>query len=178
MRNRVHLTTWLDADAKDRFAAAARAQDMSESALLRRVVESFLVSTGANTTTMEGRVEPVARSGRISVRLRDDDLLLLRERAVARQMPTSYYVSLLVRAHLRAQTPIPTAELAAFKRAVAELGAIGRNVNQIAHAVNRGQWPHGPELEAFRAIHHALITLRDHFKAMIAANLTSWESGD
>jgi hypothetical protein len=137
MSNRVHLTTWLNRDWKDRFAAAARAQDMSESALLRRVVESFLISTGAASAAVEGTVEPVAPSGRISVRLRDDDLLLLRERAVARQMPTSYYVSLLVRAHLRARTPIPTAELAAFKRAVAEVGALGRNINQIAHALTR-----------------------------------------
>ena len=56
MSNRVHLTTWVSRDSKDRFAAVARAQDISESALLRRIVESFLVSTGANAAAMEGRV--------------------------------------------------------------------------------------------------------------------------
>jgi hypothetical protein len=33
---------------------------------------------------------------------------------------------------LRAQVPLPTAELEELKRSVAEVGAIGRNINQIA----------------------------------------------
>ena len=77
-----------------------------------------------NRPELPQTAELFASSGRISVRLRSDDLLLLRERSNARTMPTSTYVSLLVRAHLRALTPLPTAELAALKRAVAEIGAI------------------------------------------------------
>ena len=42
-------------------------------------------------------VEPVSATERLSVRLGSDDLLLLRERGKARAMPTSTYVSLLVR---------------------------------------------------------------------------------
>jgi len=62
---------------------------MSESALLRRVVESFLISTGAASAAVEGNVN-VARVAESQYGFEDDDLLLLRERAVARQMPTSY----------------------------------------------------------------------------------------
>ncbi len=40
-------------------------------------------------------------------------------------MPTATYVSVLVRAHLRDLAPLPKAELMAFKRSVAELGAYG-----------------------------------------------------
>jgi len=111
------------------------------------------------------------------VRLRSDDLLLLRERSRARDMPTSTYVSLLVRSHLRALAPLPPAELEALKRSVAEVGAIGRNINQIARAVNEGQWPHGPNRDDLRTILRALTALRDHFKAVIKANLASWEAG-
>jgi hypothetical protein len=57
-----------------------------------------------------------AASGRLSVRLRSNDLLLLRERAAGRDMPTSTYASLLIRAHLRTLTPLPTAELTALRR--------------------------------------------------------------
>ena len=92
---------------------------------------------------MTEAVEPVPIDGKISVRLRTDDLLLLRERAKARAMPTSTYVSLLIRSHLRALTPLPTAELDALKRSVAEISAIGRNLNQIARAVNQGERPSG-----------------------------------
>jgi hypothetical protein len=67
----------------------------------------------------------VSATGRLSIRLRSDDLMLLRERAKAREMPTSTYVSLLLRSHLRALVPLPTPELLALKRSVAEIGAIG-----------------------------------------------------
>jgi hypothetical protein len=177
MGNRVHLTTWISRESKARFAELAKAQGVSESALLRRVVESALVGTGgAGEQTLEP-VGPIAASGRISVRLRSDDLLLLRERSRAREIPTSTHVSLLVRSHLRALAPLPTAELEALKRSVAEVGAIGRNINQIARAVNEGQWPHGPNHDDLRAILRAISALRDHFKTVINANLTSWNAG-
>jgi Mobilization protein NikA len=167
--------TWISRDSKERFARMAQAQGLSESALLRRLVEVSLVATGAVETPTP--LEPVTASGRISVRLRDDDLLLLRERARARQLPTSTYVSYLVRSHLRAQVPLPTAELEGLRRAVAEIGAIGRNINQIARAVNQQQWPSGPNPGDLRAILRALTAMRDDTKALINANLASWASG-
>src|SRR5579864_7264301 len=102
----------------------------------------------------------------------------MRERARARELPTSTYVSYLVRAHLRTQTPLPTAELEALKRSVAEVGAIGRNINQIARAVNQQQWPGGPNREDLRQIIRVLTVMRDHIKALINANLASWDSGN
>jgi hypothetical protein len=175
--DRVHLTTWLDRTSKARFGVIAKAQGLSESALLRKLVESTLTATDtAHASTLEP-ILPVSSSGRISVRLRTDDLLLLRERASARELPTSTYVSLLVRSHLRAQVPLPTVELTALKRSVAEVGALGRNINQIARAVNEQQWPAGPNRSDLMAILRALEGLREHFKAVIIANLASWDSG-
>jgi hypothetical protein len=110
-------------------------------------------------------------------RARSDDLLVLRERAKARAMPTSTYVSLLVRSHLRALTPLPTAELEALKRSVAEISAIGRNLNQIARAVNQGERPSGPSKADLHALLRALMGLRVHIKALINVNLASWRSG-
>ena len=45
----------------------------------------------------------------------------------------------LVRAHLSGLAPLPKEELTALKQSVAELGTIGRNLNQIARAVNQGE---------------------------------------
>jgi hypothetical protein len=177
MSRRVHLTTWIDCDSKECFARVAQAQGLTESALLRRLVESALLATASVDTQAVSPVEAVAATGRISVRLRNDDLVFLRERSRARKLPTSTYVSYLVRAHLRAQTPLPTAELEALKRSVAEVGAIGRNINQIARAVNQQQWPGGPNRSDLLAILRALAGLRDHIKALINANLASWDTG-
>jgi len=177
MSTRLHLTTWISRESKTRFSELAKAQGLSESALLRRVVESALAAVGGVGSPAIEPPSPVASSARISVRLRPDDLLLLRERAQARDMPTGTYVSLLVRSHLRGQTPLPTSALAALKRSVAEVSALGRNINQIARAANEQQWPGGPNVNDLRAILRALWGMRDHIKALINANLASWNAG-
>ena len=122
-------------------------------------------------------VEPVAASGKMSLRLRPDDQLLLRERAMGRSMPTATYVSFLIRSHLRRLAPLPTAELVALKQSIAEIGAIGRNLNQIARSLNQGERNSGPSRADLQALLRALTGLRDHTKALVAVNLTSWEAG-
>jgi hypothetical protein len=92
-------------------------------------------------------------------------------------MAAATYVSVLVRSHLRNLAPLPKEELLALKRSVAELGAIGRNLNQIARAVNQGGRPGGPGREDLRAMLRIAEGLRDHVKALLKANQLSWERG-
>jgi len=164
-------------DTKQRFAALAHQLGLSESTLLKRGVDGALLTASVLPVRALEPVEPIGRDARVCVRLQADDLLLLRERSTAREMPVSTYVSFLLRAHLRSLTPLPVAELAALKSAVAELGAIGRNINQIARAVNRGETPTGPKLAELQGILRALYVLRDHVKALIRVNLASWSNG-
>jgi hypothetical protein len=119
----------------------------------------------------------VARASRLSIRLRPDDQILLRERAEARQMPAATYISVLTRAHLRSLSPLPKEELLALKRTVSELGSIGRNLNQIARATNQGEHVTGPVRDEVRAMLRVCEGLRDHVKGLIRANLNSWEQG-
>jgi hypothetical protein len=172
-----YIAARVTSDTKERFAALARRQGLSESTLLKRLVAAALVLTDSSTPDDPGVVQPVAATGKISVRLRSDDLLLLRERAQARQIPTATYVSYLIRSHLRRLAPLPTQELTALKRSIAEVGSIGRNINQIAHALNRGEQSAGPNGADLRAVLRALTALRDHVKALIRINLESWEAG-
>jgi hypothetical protein len=177
MSESAHLMTWVPRDTKAQFAALAHQQGVSESALLKRLVVAALAPTTFVKPQVPTLVEPVSATGRLSIRLRSDDLLLLRERATAREMPRSTYVSLLIRSHLRALAPLPTPELLALKRSVAEIGVIGRNLNQIARAVNQGEPPTGPSRADLRALLRALDALRVHVKALINTNLESWRSG-
>jgi hypothetical protein len=169
--------TWVTRETKARFAALARNQGITTSALLKRLVDASLVPTTVIKPLSPDSVEPVVASGRLSIRLRADDLVLLRERAAAREMPTSTYVSLLVRSHLRSVTPLPTVELVALKRSVAEVSAIGRNINQIARAFNQGERGNGPGTTDLYTLLRALNGLRVHIKELINANLASWRSG-
>jgi antitoxin component of RelBE/YafQ-DinJ toxin-antitoxin module len=172
-----HLQTWVSREFKERFARVAKAQGLSESALLRRLLEKIVPTDRLPDCVLIAPVEEVPSARRVSVRLRADDLHFLRERARARSLPTSTYISYLVRSHLRAQAPLPTQELAALKRSVAEIGAIGRNINQIARAVNQQQWPSGPDAAVLSEMVRVLAATRAHIKALINANLASWDSG-
>src|SRR5438132_1262923 len=99
MSDGTQLKTWVNRETKARFAAVARHQGVSDSALLKRLIDTMLqagsATNGAATDSRAGRVS------RFSIRLRPDDQILLRERAVARGMPVATYVSVLTRAHLR-----------------------------------------------------------------------------
>src|SRR6185295_19543326 len=93
-------------------------------------------STTAPESLSPGESAKVPRGLRIYVRLSADDHRLLIERAAARGMAAATYASFLLRAHLRALAPLPDRELAALTAAVSALGAIGRNLNQIARVAN------------------------------------------
>ena len=178
MSDATQLKTWVSSETKTRFAAVAHVQGMSESAALKRLVELMLRSvdpTEIAALTQGSASSP--RSTRLMVRLRPDDHALLRERAAARGMPPATYVSVLMRAHLRSLAPLPKDELLALKRVVSELGSIGRNLNQIARSANRSQPVTGPGRDDLRAILRACEGVRDHVRALLIANLRSWEQG-
>jgi hypothetical protein len=176
MSDGTHLTTWVSQQTKQRFAALARQRDVSESALLKHLVELTLQT--ANADRISAAPDDAARlATRFSVRLRPDDQLLLRERARARGMRSATYVSVLIRAHLRSLSPVPKEELLALKRVISELGAVGRNLNQLARAASQDQHVSGPARGDLSALLKVCEGLRDNVKALLAANIRSWEQG-
>jgi hypothetical protein len=132
--------------------------------------ESILKPTGA-TPGINGAGKPML------VRLSADDRLLLDARAEARGMRPATYASVLLRSHLRQLTPLPKDELLAFKRSIAELGSIGRNINQIAKAVSGGGEVPGSVRGEFRAMLKICLALRGNTKALLKGNLASWAAG-
>jgi hypothetical protein len=167
----------VSSETKSRLRSLAQRQQLSESALLKRLVEMTL--RGAGDLEGEGIPlgSPTRPPRRIYVRRRHEDHLLLRERAAARGMAGATYVSVLVRSHLHRLPPLPKDELDALKHAVAALGAIGRNLNQIARAANQGAGPGTAGTDNLSALLKVCILLRSHVKNLIKANVNSWELG-
>jgi len=164
-------------ETKNRLRATAQERHITESVLLKRIVEyALLPPLGMTAESVIQPVEQVARGTRLYVRLRPEDHLLLRERATGRGMPAATYASFLLRAHLRAVTPMPDRELVELKRSVAALGAIGRNLNQIARAANQGRTT-GASVADLKQLLRACEALREQFKALVNANRDSWELG-
>ncbi|HEU4604466.1 MAG TPA: MobC family plasmid mobilization relaxosome protein, partial [Steroidobacteraceae bacterium] len=147
------------------------------SALLKELLGVMLRGVGDEVLTEPERDEGGVRQARVTVRLQPSDRVLLRERAAARAMPAATYVSVLVRAHLRSLTPLPKDQLLALKRSIAELAAIGRNINQIAKVANEGGGFPGSVREEFRAMLRICEALRENTKALLKANLRSWSVG-
>ena len=180
-----NLKTRVTPALKARVAKAAQEQLLTESIWLRRLVlrelrlsasDELAQADMAATTRALCSNERVPASS-LYVRLHPDDRLLLRERAAARGMASATYVSVLVRSHLRSVVPLPKEELLALKQAISQLGAVGRNLNQIAHAVNRGS----PVPEVSRNAFHTMLKicegLRDHTKGLLKANAEHWRAG-
>lgn len=162
---------------KSQLRRLAEREQITESALVRQLLETVLRTSGSAGQSNIDLPEKVSRDARISVRLAPDDRLLLAERAAARDMAAATYVSVLVRSHLRALAPLPKEELMAIKRSIAELGAIGRNLNQIARVANQGGRTVAIGVDQVRAMLKVSEGLRDHVKGLLRANERSWTSG-
>lgn len=164
-------------EMKLRLRALAQREGRTESALLKQLLGVMLRSVGDEVLSEAKRDEGGLRQARLTVRLQPSDQVLLRDRAASRAMPVATYVSVLVRAHLRSLTPLPKDELLALKRSIAELAAIGRNINQIAKVANEGGGFPGSVREEFRAMLKICEALRENTKALLKANLRSWSVG-
>jgi len=71
---------------------------------------------------------------------------------------------------------VPKAEYVALKQSVAELAAIGRNLNQIARAINHGERAVSPGQAEVRAMLKVAVGLRDHVRGLLTANERSWSA--
>jgi hypothetical protein len=184
------LKTRIAPQLKLQAKAIADREFLSEAAWLKRLVVREIRSIhGAGIAEQEpcrpARSRYPARDVRgsgegsrpVYVRLRHEDRLLLDARAEARGMRAATYVAVLTRSHLRRLAPLPKDEMQALRRSIGELAAIGRNLNQIAKAANDGGRVPGSAREEFRAMLKVCEALRDNTKALLKANLTSWESG-
>src|ERR1700688_2682035 len=170
MSDCTQLKTWVTKETKERFAAVARHQGLSDSALLKRLVDLMLQSASAAEVGAPGGADRASRDSRLTVRIRPDDQLLLRERATARGMAPATYVSVLTRSHLRSLAPLPKAEWLTVEKMVTELSKLGRNINQIARAANRGERVNASGSDHFRAMFTICEALRVNTKKLLHAN--------
>ena len=169
-------------ETKAALRAAAHRQQLSESALLKRMLLVLLPDVASVAEPLVAQLPQFnppssQRRARLSVRLTGGDHLLLRERAHARGMAPSSYVSTLIRAHLRAVTPVPSEELRALRAASAELAAIGRNVNQIARELQSGTVPVGVQMPELGTVLRLCKALHVHFQDYLRQNAASWTNG-
>jgi hypothetical protein len=178
MRSDHYIKTRVPAHTKQRVQELARQRLLTESIWLRQIIEAELQKATATPASVPPPPdEPGPTGRRIAVRLLPGDRLLLKERAAAQRTAPATYVSILIRAHLRELTPLPKDELRAFREQVRELRNIGRNLNQIARALNRGEIEDASVRDDLRSFVKLATAMRDATKALLIANSKAWEAG-
>lgn len=171
------ISAHVSPEMKARFRSLAERQQMTEAGLLKQLVDSAVRSAGdIDTEVLKSQGRKVGGL-RTYALLHPDDKRLLRERAASRYMGAATYISVLVRAHLRNLSPLPKEELMALKHSVAELGAIGRNLNQVARLAHQGSGTAGLTREDLLVTLKACEALHSHIKDLLKANVLSWKVG-
>ena len=164
-------------EMKTLLRTLAEREQITESALVRQLLEVTLRRSAMEGFPKLHVLEKVSRDARLSVRLRHEDRTLLSARATARGMASATYVSVLVRSHLRNLAPLPKEELLALRHSIAELKAVGRNLNQMAKVLNQDVRAIVPGRHEVNAMLRVAEGLRDHFKALLKANEKAWLQG-
>jgi hypothetical protein len=158
-RRQFVIATRASAETKQRFTALAASRGMTESRLLTLLIEAVLErNTGAACETCSATTAKT--SERVSLRLKSGDRALLAVRAAGRGMRTASYLAMLVRTHVRRDTPLPMAEIDLLKVAVAQLSAFSRRLD-------------GSTTDELRALVEAV---RREVAEIVRSNLMSWES--
>jgi len=175
----------VSSEMKCQVKALAERELLTEAAWLKRLIMRELRAKEAGSADPVDGIHSPRESARglrgdakrVYVRLCSEDWLLLEARAVARGLRPATYLAVLARSHLRSLAPLPKAEYLALMRSIAELGAIGRNINQIAHAANGGRPIPDSVAAEFRAMLKICEGLRANTKELLQTNLRSWASG-
>ena len=101
----------------------------------------------------------------------------LNQYAVERQLKTTTVIRLIIRAWLTREPLMPKHELAALGVTSNQLGAIGRNLNQLVKQAHAGNTPLPGELLALleRALHLSQLAKKE-VGEIVKANIASWEN--
>lgn len=164
------------ANQKARVRSLCRQKGSTESAFVRQVMETAALGARGIPCASDAPTARFRRSCRVSVRIRPDDGLLLRERARRHNLSISAYAARLVSDHVQAQLPLPTAELQALRTSIDEINTLGRDLNDVARALHRRERVHGPTNGELKALFAALVRLHERYKALVIANKSSWRS--
>jgi hypothetical protein len=168
----------VSADQKARVKSVCREKGITESAFVRQLMEKVVEGapgTPCGSASPTGRLR---RSCRVSVRLRPDDILLLRERGRRHKLSTSAYAARLVSEHVQARLPLPTSELEALRASIDEMHTIGRTLTDIARALNQREQVSRPTRGELKALLAALVRLRDRVQTLAETNRRSWLGPD
>lgn len=171
------ISAWVDEATKKAFIRLARGQGNSESGLLGLLIEKVLAK---NSPAEADQAAPDTAGSeimedRVTVRFPSTDWQELQRRSSGRGLKPSAYLRNLFRTHASQAPYFTDAEIDVLREANHQLVSLGRNVNQIAKALNTSL-DDSDSAKAFEyeQMKGLIDSHRETVKALIRANLQSW----
>lgn len=152
---------------KLRFRALAERHGVSESALLRKMVDQVLASNGEPSDVERFGGIRRGYTGQLRLRLRRKEVQAIRALAKPAGQSAQGWVVAQLRQRLEGAVPFATEELDVMRDGIREIGSLGRNLNTITrHLLRTGQFLAGKlELDA-------LATAVERMRREMVATLT------
>jgi hypothetical protein len=131
------LSVHLGSHLKERWADHCRQQSIKPSTALRQVVVHLLNRKGQHSTVAtEVTEQPDHSRNRIEIKITDSELVKIESIAKEAGYSRNMWVAYLVRSHLTKAPQWGMRELEVLAESSSQLLHIGRNLNQIARALN------------------------------------------
>jgi predicted DNA binding CopG/RHH family protein len=165
----------VDPHLRARVSAAARASGLTESEVLRQALHRQL---GQDEAEQPAEDTTSGSPTRMTIRLPHATLQGVKSSAGSAGMAPSRWVASLVQSHV-SKTPVLTdAELLTLEAALRELAAIGRNINQIARALNQAHFEtERVRLDYLSLLNESITATRDEVRALVRASREAWGAG-
>ena len=172
------LKARFDADTHARFLAVAKARGLKESELLRLAVNRELGQAPAEPALVEPDPDPdQTEHDRITVRMPAFLMAAMKGRAKSQGMAPSRWLAALVQSNLTRHPVLTDDELQAVEATTRELSAIGRNINQIARALNEAHFQtERVRLDRLADLSEKINKVRDAIRVLVRASRNVWRN--
>lgn len=168
--------TSLSDDEKKVWSHFCETAGKSEAVMLRQMI--LKVVTGVVPDEFSPRGEP--KTGKVTVRLTESERVKMLDRAKREGYSNATsWTTAIVRASLHQEPVLTNDEVAALRESNRELAAIGRNLNQVARALNI-EFRESDKLkqEAIEKLAERIEQHKDQVAALLTRNMSRWEEDD
>jgi predicted DNA binding CopG/RHH family protein len=168
------LKTLVDPEIKSRFRKIAKALKLSESELLRAIV--FDRTSAVNEVDQPIKPDPEnAETDRMTVRMPRFLIKAIKDRAKKKGMAPSRWVAALAQSNITCKPVMSDDEIIKLRISNRELAAIGRNINQIARALNDTlQNSERLPLDKLAELGRVIAENRAAIRALVRASQNAW----
>lgn len=168
----------LSDDLAVRFDAFASSRG-GRSKLLRQMIEAVLRSGGAAVpAASEAELRARGRSEKVTIRLRDEDMVALDAACREAGLRRTEWVVGLVRRRLLGRPQLNRAEAQALLEIRRDLRRIGVNLNQAVHALHsRGGGEGAASAKELLAFRHEVRAQLEGVRAALEGDLSYWAEG-